>query len=200
MFACGGTLSVDLISAMSQERQRRLSLGARIPDNNQRSLPGRFNIQEIDMPVRTSHAEWHGTLREGEGKMRFGGGAYEGSYTWSSRFEEAEGTNPEELIAAAHAGCFSMALSGDLVKAGFTPKTIKTTARVHIEKVDGAQTINQIELLTHAEVPDIDEATFQKVAEGAKAGCPVSRALKSVPRITLRATLTPARAAEARRA
>ncbi|MCR4282441.1 MAG: OsmC family peroxiredoxin [Bauldia sp.] len=140
------------------------------------------------MLTRTSDAEWHGTLREGRGHMRFGGGAYDGAFTWRSRFSDGGGTNPEELIAAAHAGCFSMALSGDLVKAGFAPNLIRTSAEVHLEQVDGAWTITLIELTCGAEVPGIDKATFDKVAEGTRLGCPVSRALKGV-KITLGATL-----------
>ena len=140
------------------------------------------------MAIRTADAEWKGTLRKGDGHMRFGGGAFDGRYSFASRFEEGPGTNPEELIAAAHAGCFSMALSGDLERAGFTPKEIHTTAKVRIEPVNGAPTINRIELVTTAEVPGIDNAAFQKVAEGTKINCPVSRALK-VAEINLTATL-----------
>jgi osmotically inducible protein OsmC len=140
------------------------------------------------MPSRTSDAEWHGTLREGHGHMRFGGGAYDGEFTWRSRFADGGGTNPEELIAAAHAGCYSMALSGDLVKAGFKPNDIRTTAEVHLEQVEGSWTITLIELTCGADVPGIDEATFQKVANATKDGCPVSRALAAV-KITLDATL-----------
>lgn len=140
------------------------------------------------MPVRTSDAEWNGTLREGTGTMRFGGGAFEGPYNFGSRFEEGEGTNPEELIAAAHAGCYSMALSGDLGKAGHTPTSVRTTANVHVKKGDAGFSITLIELATEAVVPGIDAEEFQKIAEGTKAGCPVSRALASVP-IELTATL-----------
>jgi osmotically inducible protein OsmC len=140
------------------------------------------------MPTRTSDAIWNGTLREGRGHMRFGGGAYDGEFTWRSRFSDGGGTNPEELIAAAHAGCFSMALSGDLVKAGFAPKMIRTSAEVHLDQVDGRWTITEIELTCGAEVPGIDDATFQKIAEGTRTGCPVSRALSAV-KITLDATL-----------
>ncbi len=140
------------------------------------------------MPVRTSDAEWHGTLREGTGTMRFGGGAFEGAYNFGSRFEEGEGTNPEELIAAAHAGCYSMALSGDLGKAGHTPTSVRTTANVHVKKGDAGFSITLIELATEAVVPGIDADEFQKIAEGAKTGCPVSKALASVP-IELTATL-----------
>jgi osmotically inducible protein OsmC len=150
------------------------------------SLTG--NDKDTIMPTRTSDATWHGSLREGHGHMRFGGGAYDGAYTWNSRFSDGGGTNPEELLAAAHAGCFSMALSGDLVKAGYKPNDIRTTAEVHMEQVSGSWTITLIELTTGADVPGIDKATFAKIADGAKQGCPVSRALAAV-KITLDATL-----------
>lgn len=140
------------------------------------------------MPTRTSDAEWHGTLREGRGHMRFGGGAYDGAYTWNSRFSDGGGTNPEELIAAAHAGCFSMALSAELTKAGFQPKEIRTTAKVHLDQVDGGWSITRVDLTTGADVPGTDQAAFAKLADVAKAGCPVSRALGGV-KITLDATL-----------
>jgi osmotically inducible protein OsmC len=132
------------------------------------------------MPVRTSNARWNGSLTEGNGTMAFGSGAFEGQYSFSSRFEEGTGTNPEELIGAAHAGCFSMAFSGGLVRAGFTPDYIETTAKVSVEKDEGGFTITTIELSTRGSVPGIDEATFQKEADAAKAGCPVSRALAGV--------------------
>jgi osmotically inducible protein OsmC len=126
------------------------------------------------MPVRSSDAQWEGTLQEGKGTMRLGGGAWEGPYSFSSRFEDGAGTNPEELIAAAHAGCFSMALSGALGRAGHPPTRVRTTASVHLEKTDAGFRIPRIDLVTEAEVPGIDEAKFQEVAAGAKAGCPVS--------------------------
>jgi osmotically inducible protein OsmC len=132
------------------------------------------------MPDRKAQASWNGTLKEGDGTMKFGSGAYEGAYTWSSRFEEAKGTNPEELIAAAHAGCFSMALSGDLVKAGFTPTRISTDATVHLTKEEAGWTISSIDLRTEAAVPGIDEAKLQEIAGGTSQKCPVSRALGSV--------------------
>lgn len=141
------------------------------------------------MPVRTADAEWTGTLQEGSGHMSFGGGAFDGAYSFSSRFEEGAGTNPEELIAAAHAGCFSMALSGDLGKAGFTPERVSTSARVHIEKGDAGFSITRIELTTEAAVPGLDQGRFQEIAEGSKKGCPVSRALAGVPEISLTAKL-----------
>ncbi len=132
------------------------------------------------MPVRTASAVWEGSLKEGGGSMRLGSGAYEGPYSFGSRFEEASGTNPEELIAAAHAGCFSMALSAGLGRAGFTPKRVATSARAHLEKLEAGFAITRIELSTEAEVPGIDEAAFRREAEGAKANCPVSKALAGV--------------------
>ncbi len=98
------------------------------------------------MPIRTSDAIWDGNLREGHGHMRFGGGAYDGAFSWNSRFADGGGTNPEELLAAAHAGCFSMALSGDLTAAGFPPKDVRTSAEVHLDQVDGKWTVTLIEL------------------------------------------------------
>ncbi len=136
------------------------------------------------MAVRTSFAEWKGTLKEGAGTMKLGSGAYEGPFTFASRFESGEGTNPEELIGAAHAGCFSMFLSALLSNRGFVP-TIRTTATVHLE---AGPTIALIELDTEAEVPGIDEATFLQLAEEAKTKCPVSKALAG-PEIRLRARL-----------
>lgn len=142
------------------------------------------------MPVRTADAEWTGTLREGSGRMRFGGGAFQGQYSFGSRFEEGEGTNPEELIAAAHAGCYSMALSGDLVKAGFPPEHITTTAKVHLDKGEAGFSISGIELITEVKVGgDIDEARFQEIAQQTKNGCPVSRALAAVGDIAVTAKL-----------
>jgi lipoyl-dependent peroxiredoxin len=132
------------------------------------------------MAIRTAQAEWQGTLREGSGKMKFGSGAYEGKYTWASRFEEAPGTNPEELIGAAHAGCFSMALASGLTKAGFRPEEIRTSARVHLEKVDAGNQITTIELDCQARVPNISQQQFEELAQAAKQGCPVSRALAGV--------------------
>jgi osmotically inducible protein OsmC len=140
------------------------------------------------MPIRKSKAEWDGGLKDGAGRMSIGDGVFEGTYTWASRFEEGEGTNPEELIGAAHAGCFSMALSSGLGKAGYTPKRISTTAEVSLDTVEGARTITKIMLSTEAEVPGIDEATFVQLADEAKKNCPVSRALGGVE-IALQARL-----------
>ena len=132
------------------------------------------------MPARTADAQWEGSLQDGKGTMRFGSGAFEGQYSFSSRFEEGTGTNPEELIAAAHAGCFSMALSGGLSRAGHAPNRVHTNATVHLVKGDAGFSIATIELETEADVPGIDDATFQEQAQAAKAGCPVSRALAGV--------------------
>ncbi len=141
------------------------------------------------MAVRTASAQWDGSLKDGSGRMRLGGGAYEGPYSFQSRFEEGEGTNPEELIAAAHAGCFSMAFSAELGRAGHEPKRVSTTAKVNLVKRDEGFTITRIELETEAEVPGIEESEFRQIAEAAKSGCPVSRALQGGPEITVDARL-----------
>jgi osmotically inducible protein OsmC len=140
------------------------------------------------MATRTAEAEWHGRLASGEGNMKLGSGAFEARYSFGTRFGEKKGTNPEELIAAAHAGCFSMALAYGLEQAGFTAKSVRTKARVHIEKSGAGFAIPKIELDTVAEVPGIDAARFQQEAETAKRDCPVSRALAG-PEITLTARL-----------
>ncbi|HEY7755738.1 MAG TPA: OsmC family protein [Actinomycetota bacterium] len=141
------------------------------------------------MPTRTADAEWTGTLQDGSGRMRLGGGAFDGAYSFSSRFEQGEGTNPEELIAAAHAGCFSMALSGNLGKAGFAPQEVATTATVHLEKQEPGFTLTRIDLVTQARVDGIDETTLQVIAEQTKDTCPVSRALAAVAEMTVSASL-----------
>lgn len=140
------------------------------------------------MAVRTSEATWEGNLKEGKGKMKVGAGAYEGPFSFASRFESGGGTNPEELIAAAHAGCFSMALSAGLGKNGFNPKRVKTVAKAHLEKVGEGFKITRIELNSEAEVPGIDKAKFNEIAEATKKGCPVSQALAGTE-ITLNAKL-----------
>jgi len=138
------------------------------------------------MAVRTSEATWKGTLREGSGVMKVGSGAYEGAYTWASRFQDAKGTNPEELVGAAHAGCYSMFLSALLTKEEFPPTSVHTTATVHLE--DGP-TITKIELVTQAVVPGISAEKFAELAAQAKANCPISKALAAVNEITLDAKL-----------
>lgn len=132
------------------------------------------------MPARTASARWEGGLRQGKGSVRLGSGAFEGAYSFTSRFEDGAGTNPEELIGAAHAGCFSMALTAGLERAGYSPTSVETTARVHLERVEGGFRIPRIELETTAQVPGIDDAAFQEQAATAKAVCPVSVALAGV--------------------
>jgi osmotically inducible protein OsmC len=140
------------------------------------------------MPTRNAEATWEGNLKEGKGSMKLAGGAYDGAYSFASRFEQGKGTNPEELVAGAHAGCFSMAFSHGLAQAGFTPKRVHTTARVHLEKGAEGFGIPKIELITEAEVPGIDEKTFQQQAETAKQNCPISKLFKGAE-ITLNAKL-----------
>jgi osmotically inducible protein OsmC len=137
------------------------------------------------MAVRKSSAEWKGTLKEGSGTMKLGSGAYEGPFTFASRFESGPGTNPEELVGAAHAGCFSMFLSALLTSAGIKPARIATTATVHLGE---GPTITLIELDTEVSAPGLTAADLQTHADAAKKGCPVSKALAG-PQITLRAKL-----------
>ena len=141
------------------------------------------------MATRNGRAEWRGDLPSGSGDLTVGDGVFEGQYSFASRFEEGEGTNPEELIAAAHAACYSMAFANILAEHGHAPESIRTTAKVHLRNVDGAPTIAQIELETEGKVGDIDEAHFREHAEEAKAGCPVSRALGGVDQISVNAKL-----------
>jgi lipoyl-dependent peroxiredoxin len=141
------------------------------------------------MATRNGSAQWDGDLQNGSGRLTVGDGVFEGDYSFSSRFEEGEGTNPEELIAAAHAACFSMALAGGLAEHGHEPRSVKTTARVHLRNVDGAPTIQQIELETVGDVPGIDDDHFRTHAEQAKAECPVSRALGAVEEVSVSARL-----------
>jgi lipoyl-dependent peroxiredoxin len=129
------------------------------------------------MAIRSGQASWEGNLKSGKGTMKLGSGAFEGQYSFSSRFEEGKGTNPEELIGAAHAGCFSMALAGILTESGFSPKKIDTMATVHLQKGDKGFKITLIELNTEGQVPGIDNNRFQELAEIAKKNCPVSQAL-----------------------
>jgi osmotically inducible protein OsmC len=141
------------------------------------------------MAIRTASARWQGTITEGSGVLRTGKGGYEGNYSFKSRFEEGEGTNPEELIGAAHAGCFSMALSKGLTDAGFPPATVDTTANVHLEPVEGKPTVTRIDLGSVADVPGIDADTFAKIAEVTKETCVISRLLAPGTQITLEASL-----------
>ena len=145
------------------------------------------------MATRQANAEWRGTLKEGAGDMALGSGSYKGPFSFVSRFENGSGTNPEELIGAAHAGCFSMALAAGLGRAGITPTSIRTTAKVHLGTSEQGPTITRIDLDVEGEVPGIDQATFQEHAESAKKGCVVSRALGGVKDITINAKLAEAR-------
>jgi len=143
------------------------------------------------MATRNANATWQGTLKEGEGTMGLGSGVWEGPFTFKSRFEpeEAGGTNPEELIGAAEAACFTMQLNASLEAAGHLPDSVATEARVHIRQVDGNPTITQIDLVTNAKVPGLDDETFQKVAQETREACIISRALAGVGNITVDATL-----------
>lgn len=142
------------------------------------------------MATRDGKAEWRGDLRSGSGIVSVASGLFEdGNYSFTSRFEEGPGTNPEELIGAAHAGCFSMALSNVLNEAGHAPESIETTAKVHLRNVDGQPTIARIDLVTEGQVPGIEQQQFEQFAAQAKEGCPVSRALAGVGEMTIDATL-----------
>jgi len=138
------------------------------------------------MSVREAEALWKGTLKEGNGTVKVGSGHFEGPYTWASRFSDGVGTNPEELIGAAHAGCYSMFLAALLTNAGHPPVSVHTTASVHLE---AGPTVTKIELKTQASVPGITDEAFQTLAADAKAKCPISKALAAVPEITLSASL-----------
>ncbi len=140
------------------------------------------------MSTRTGSATWEGNLKEGKGHMKLESGAFEGAYSFASRFENGKGTNPEELIGAAEAGCFTMALANNLSKAGTPPKKLSTTAKVHLEKVDNGFRITSIDLECDAEMPGFDQVKFQEIAEETKKTCPVSVALSATP-IKLKATL-----------
>jgi lipoyl-dependent peroxiredoxin len=133
------------------------------------------------MPVRTAKSVWRGDLKSGDGTVALGSGAFEGPYSFPSRFEEGAGTNPEELIGAAHAGCFAMQLASTLSKAGFVPQEVRAEARVHLGKTDAGMSITKIELVCRASVPGIDAEAFAAQAKAAKEGCIVSRALAAVP-------------------
>jgi osmotically inducible protein OsmC len=140
------------------------------------------------MPVRTAEATWQGDLKGGKGSVKLGSGAFQGAYSFTTRFEEGAGTNPEELIAGAHSSCYSMALSHGLSQAGFVPRRVTTTARVHLEKGAAGFGVPRIDLVCVAEVPGITEAAFREQAETAKKNCPISKLLAAAE-ITLDAKL-----------
>lgn len=141
------------------------------------------------MAGRNGSARWQGDLPTGSGTVTVGDGIFEGNYTFKSRFEDGPGTNPEQLVAAAHAACYSMALSNILATAGHTAESVDTTAKVQLRNVDGAPTLTRIDLDTEGRVPGLSAEQFQKFAEEAKAGCPISRALAGVPEMVLTARL-----------
>jgi lipoyl-dependent peroxiredoxin len=147
--------------------------------------------QEAEMATRNASATWRGNLKEGDGTMALGSGVWEGPFTFKSRFEpeEAGGTNPEELIGAAEAGCFTMQLASTLSEAGHVPDSVETEAKVHIRQVDGNPTITQIDLITRGKVPGIDQETFQKTAQETREVCIISRALGAIETINVTATL-----------
>ena len=132
------------------------------------------------MPTRSSSAQWSGNLARGDGTMSLWSGAFEGRYSFASRFEEGDGTNPEELIAAAHAGCFSMALANVLSQAGHEPGSVQTTAEVHLDKDNGGFSITRSDLTTEVKADGLDDEEFQQHADEAKRTCPVSRALGAI--------------------
>lgn len=140
------------------------------------------------MPIRNSNAVWTGKVKQGKGNIQLGSGAYKDFYSFSSRFEQGAGTNPEELIAAAHASCFSMALADELEQDGYDPEKIDTDCAISLEKADVGFRIAKIELRTKAKVPGLDKQTFLRHAENAKVNCPLSQALRSV-KIELQAEL-----------
>ncbi|TIQ20368.1 MAG: OsmC family protein [Mesorhizobium sp.] len=146
------------------------------------------------MTIREAEAQWQGSLKEGSGRLRLGSGVFEGAYSFPSRFENGPGTNPEELIAAAHAGCFSMALSAILGSGGHIPVRIHTVAKVHLGTSTAGPTLTRIDLETEAEVPGLTPEEFQRLAQSAKATCLVSRALAGVADIRLKADLVVAAA------
>lgn len=139
------------------------------------------------MITRKADARWEGDLKSGKGNLKLGSGAFEGAYSFGTRFEEAKGTNPEELLGAAHAGCFSMAFALALSKAGHQPRSVETTASVKLDKVGDGMSITGIDLVSRVSVDGVSDADFQRLANETKEGCIISRALKAVP-MTVKAT------------
>jgi lipoyl-dependent peroxiredoxin len=144
---------------------------------------------EADMTARNGSAEWHGDLKSGGGTITVGDRVFEGGYSYESRFGEGAGTNPEQLLAAAHSACFTMALANGLSAAGHPPQSLRTNASVQLRNRDGAVTLARIDLVTEGDVPGLDERQFQRYADEAKKDCPVSRALAGIPEIVLEARL-----------
>lgn len=144
------------------------------------------------MATRSGHAEWRGDLKGGDGDLIVGESVFTGAYSFGSRFEEGAGTNPEELLAAANAACFAMALANDLSEAGHVPRSVRADARVDLRNIDGAPTIARIALTAEGDVPGIDEREFAGFAEASGRSCPVSRALAAVPEVSITARLVAA--------
>lgn len=140
------------------------------------------------MPIRTAEARWKGSLKDGSGTMQLGSGAFQGNYSFNSRMGNGSGSNPEELIGAAEAGCFSMAFANALTEAGHVPQEIHTSASVHFDRTDKGWAITRLDLTTEGVVPGVDAATFNRLAEDAKKNCPVSKAMTGT-QINLKATL-----------
>jgi lipoyl-dependent peroxiredoxin len=188
-YSPGGYL-VKVVKSTKEGERKVFVAGARVAVTVAESLAScrhHPNLEEQTMPAKGS-AEWQGELKSGSGTFT-AGDSIGGDYSFKSRFEDGPGANPEQLIAAAHASCFSMALAAALGEAGTPAESVKTDATVTLRFVDGAPTITSIALSTVGSVAGIDQATFQAAAEGAKAGCPVSRALAGVSEITLDASL-----------
>jgi osmotically inducible protein OsmC len=145
--------------------------------------------KEAKMTARNGSAEWRGDIKNGSGTVTVGNGVFEGAYSYGSRFGEEAGTNPEQLIAAAQAACFTMALTAILSAAGHAPESVRTNALVHLRNVDGAPKLARLDIDTEGRVPGVDAQQFQRYADEAKATCPVARALAGIPEIVLTARL-----------
>jgi len=178
-----GRLLLRVTSGKSRDEKR--SVPRTLPPDYRFDRPTRSEI----MPTSQAAATWEGKLKDGKGSFKAGSGAFSGPYSFATRFEGKKGTNPEELIAAAHAACFSMALAAGLEKAGKPATRVQTDAACTLEMVSGTPTITRMELKVRGKVPGLDQAAFQRAAEEAKTGCPVSRALKGIPQVTLDAKL-----------
>jgi osmotically inducible protein OsmC len=163
-------------------------MAGRAPSGRAGILNQALDLEELSM-ARTAKATWNGGLKDGDGAMALGSGAFEGPFSYKSRFEDGEGTNPEELIGAALAGCFSMALAAGLEADGKKPFAIESEARVHMRNVDGTPTITRIDVATRGRVEGIDQEAFERAAERSKKDCIISRALGGVEEMNVEATL-----------
>lgn len=184
--AVGGNRS-DLAPRLGRMVVERTDRSNRYGWNVEAAAPNRSNDKEEEFMVRKASAVWKGSLKEGKGTISSDSGVLSNTpYSFSARFENAKGTNPEELIAAAHAGCFTMALSAQLGNAGITPESLETTASLTMDKLDAGWTITKIHLDVAARIPGLDKAAFDKAAQDAKTGCPISRLLKAEITMTAR--------------